>query len=69
LKKEGQVTLPPLILDALGARPGDVLDVEVANRVMTARKEPVDDAIHALYGSIDLGMSTDEFIAELRGRE
>lgn len=67
ISEKGQITIPKALRDRLGLRPGQVLEVrEEGGRVIMA-KAAARDALDDLYGSLDLGMSTDEVMDEMRG--
>lgn len=67
VSEKGQITIPKSLRDRLGIRPGQVLEVrEEQGRLVMFKRMP-SDALDDLYGSLDLGCSTDEFIGELRG--
>lgn len=67
LSEKGQITIPKRLRDRLGLRPGSVLEFDEEQGRLVARKVTTGDELEALYGSLDLGKSTDELIAELRG--
>lgn len=68
VSEKGQVTIPKLLRDRLGIRPGQVLDFDDESGRLVARKvierDPVDDVYGVLGGE---GPTTDEFIEEIRG--
>ncbi|MFZ5595304.1 MAG: AbrB/MazE/SpoVT family DNA-binding domain-containing protein [Pseudomonadota bacterium] len=63
--ERGQVTIPKSLREKLGIRPGTVLDFEVENGRLVARKKAT-DPVSALIGCLPQG-NTDDLIAELRG--
>ena len=67
LSEKGQITIPKRLRDRLGLRAGSVLEFDEEQGRLVARKVTTGDELEALYGSLDLGQSTDELIAELRG--
>jgi antitoxin PrlF len=81
LTSKAQVTVPKDVRVALGVKPGDMVRFETdAKGNVTLRKgqnaaeESPDQrraricaALEAATGIIDLGMSTDEYMRELRG--
>ncbi len=69
VEAEGPLVLPKAFLDGLGIKPGAILDIDIENGSLIARRESPADAIRAMRGSIDLGMSTDEYMAFIRERE
>jgi antitoxin PrlF len=66
--ERGRVTIPKVIRDRLGIRPGTVLDFVAERGRLVARKVDVDDPVGAVYGILKLEGSTDELIDELRGK-
>ena len=67
VSEKGQVTIPKRLRDRLGLRPGTVLDFDEAEGRLIGRNVPGRDALDELVGTVDLGMSTDAYIRELRG--
>jgi antitoxin PrlF len=68
VSEKGQVTIPKPLRERLGIRPGQVLDFDVeAGRLVAVKSGDELDALDRLYGSLDIGMSTDEAMRELRG--
>jgi len=67
VSEKGQVTIPKPLRDRLGIVPGEVLEFEEESGRLVARKIVERDALDELYGILNLGCSTDEFINELRG--
>ena len=68
VSEKGQVTIPKAIRDRMGLHPGQVLEFEESRGRLVARKVMEDDPVSAVYGVLDLGMSTDAFIEQLRGK-
>lgn len=68
VSERGQVTIPKPLRDRLGIGPGQVLDFEAEGGRLVARKAAVRDPVDAVYGILGTGGSTDEFVAQLRGR-
>jgi antitoxin PrlF len=79
---KGQVTIPKRIRDYLGLKPGAWIEFHLADdgRIVLKADPSVDaktragrerqrmeKALVALRGSLDLGMSTDEFMRFVRG--
>jgi antitoxin PrlF len=67
VSQKGQVTIPKKLRDRLDIRPGELLDFDEEGGKLVARKTPVQDALDAVYGIIDLGQPTDAFLHDLRG--
>jgi antitoxin PrlF len=67
VSEKGQVTIPKPVRDRLGLRPGHVLEFEAERGRLVAKKVTAADPVSAVYGVLDLGGSTDEAIAALRG--
>jgi len=82
ITSKGQVTIPKRIRDHLGLKPGSVVEFQYASdgrivlkvdQDVNAKKradrerQRMEKALAALRGTLDLGMSTDEFMRFLRG--
>jgi AbrB family looped-hinge helix DNA binding protein len=67
VSEKGQVTVPKSLRERLDIRPGDELDFVEENGRLVALKSTRQDPVDTVYGSVDLGRSTDEIIRELRG--
>jgi len=65
---KGQVTIPKALRDRLGIRPGQALDFVEEDGRLVAVKLVARTAIDEVAGTLELGMSTDEFTQQLRGR-
>jgi antitoxin PrlF len=67
VSEKGQITVPKRLRERLGIHPGDRLElVEDAGRLVATKAIP-GDPVAAVYGILDLDVSTDETIRELRG--
>lgn len=76
---KGQVTIPKHVRDRAGLKPGAEVDFVERNGEVVVRKAaktkarpatPADDLashLERLRGSVDLGMTTDEYMELLRG--
>ena len=67
VSEKGQVTIPKRLRERLGLRAGTVIDFDEEAGRLVGRKASRVDPLDALYGSLDLGKSTDEVMIELRG--
>ncbi len=67
VSEKGQVTVPKPLRERLDIRPGDELDFTEEGGRLVALKSSREDPVDSVYGSVDLGRSTDEIIRELRG--
>jgi len=66
VSEKGQVTIPKRLRDRLGIRPGQALDFREERGKLVATKAASDDAVASVYGTLQLGRSTDEVISDLR---
>ena len=71
VSEKGQVTIPKRLRDRMGIRPGQVVDwTEGTDGKLVIEKADGDDyeaVLRSLVGTVDLGMTTDELMEELRG--
>jgi AbrB family looped-hinge helix DNA binding protein len=67
VSEKGQITIPKPLRDRLGIRPGEVLEMHEEEGRLIASKALAQDPVDAVYGVIELGRRTDEFLRELRG--
>ena len=68
MSEKGQVTIPKKLRDALGIRPGDVIEfVEEEGGRLVGRKFVPEDLLDSVVGIITLPGSVDEIIEEMRG--
>ncbi len=65
--ERGQVTIPKVLRDHLGIRPGTVLEFSAEQGRLIAVKAESSDAIDRFYGRLGRGRRTDKVIQELRG--
>lgn len=65
--ERGQVTIPKALRDRLGITPKTVLDFQVENGKLVARKELPTDPVSRVLGCLSIDRSTDDILAELRG--
>lgn len=76
---KGQVTIPKAIRDRAGLRPGSEVDFSIENGRVVLTRPPSDTSqeerrkrefreyLDRVEGTLNLGMSTDEFMQLLRG--
>ena len=70
VSEKGQITIPKPLRVRMGLRKGQVLEVrEGRGRLVMTKSRTSDDPFDKYFGIFDLGESTDEVMAELRGRE
>ncbi len=67
VSEKGQVTIPKRLRDRLGIRPGQVLAFREERGKLVATKAGAYDPVGSSYGTLKLGRSTDDVIADLRG--
>ncbi len=67
VSEKGQVTIPKLLRDRLGIRPGQVLEVREEAGRLVATKAVAEGPTDRVYGILKLGRSTDRVIEALRG--
>jgi antitoxin PrlF len=67
VSEKGQVTIPKQLRDRLGIRPGQVLEMREEGGRLIASKVLAEDSVDAVFGVIELGQRTDDFLRELRG--
>ncbi|RIK09893.1 MAG: AbrB family transcriptional regulator [Acidobacteria bacterium] len=67
VSEKGQVTIPKAIREQLGIRPGALLDFEEEEGRIVATKAQEGDPLEEAFGIINIGETTDEFVAALRG--
>jgi antitoxin PrlF len=67
VSERGQVTIPKDLRDRLGIRAGTELDFQEDRGRLVARKISPEDPVDAVYGILDLPVSVDEFVSQIRG--
>lgn len=67
VSEKGQVTIPKKLRDQLGIHVGDELDFAIEQGRLVVAKAVEQDPVDAVWGTLDLGMSADEWINEMRG--
>ncbi len=65
--ERGQVTIPKVLRERLGIRPGTVLEFKEDQGKLVAVKVTALDAIDQFYGKLGSGRRTDDVMRELRG--
>jgi len=70
--QKGQVTIPKRVREQLGLKPGDQVEFGLTDdgRVELKKaksKRPVKSRFAKIRGIVDLGMTTDEYMALIRG--
>ncbi|MCP4622857.1 MAG: AbrB/MazE/SpoVT family DNA-binding domain-containing protein [bacterium] len=63
----GQVTIPKILRERLGIRPGTVLEFKEDQGKLIAVKATAMDEIDQFYGKLGSGRRTDDVMRELRG--
>jgi antitoxin PrlF len=70
LSEKGQITIPKPLRVRMGLRKGQVLEVrEERGRLVMTKQRPSTDPFDKYFGILSLGKTTDEIMAELRGRD
>ncbi len=64
--ERGQVTIPKVLRERLGIRPGTVLDFKEEQGKLVAVKAEAMDTIDQFYGKLGSGRRTDDVMQELR---
>jgi AbrB family looped-hinge helix DNA binding protein len=67
VSEKGQVTIPKPMRERLGIRPGEAVEFREERGRLIIEKAMARDALDELYGILDLGRTTDEFVRDLRG--
>ena len=70
LTSKGQVTLPKRMREHLGLKPGSEIEFTINNQgeiVLRSKAKRPKSRFDAIRGTLDLGMTTDEFMRFLRG--
>jgi AbrB family looped-hinge helix DNA binding protein len=68
LSEKGQVTIPKKIRDRMGLRTGTLLSFETTGGKMVVTKVSPTDPLDALVGILKTTISTDHYMAEIRGK-
>ena len=65
--ERGQVTIPKALRDRFGLRKGTKLEFEATPEGFTVRRQRTDrDPVWQVFGRLNKGVDTDQFIRELR---
>jgi len=64
--ERGQITIPKVLRDRLGLRPGQIVRFEESEGGIVLRKQMSRDPIDAVYGTLETSCSSDELVAQLR---
>jgi len=67
LGERGQMVIPKPLRERLGLRGGQLLEIREERGQLIVTKSLEDDPIDALYGVLQVGLTTDEMIEEMRG--
>jgi antitoxin PrlF len=65
--ERGQVTIPKVLRDRLGVKPGTILEFTEEKGRLVAVKSTSADPIAKVYGCLGRKFDTDAFMAEIRG--
>jgi len=68
VSEKGQITIPKTLRNQLGIRPRQILDVNEDRGRLVVTKSDSTDPVEGVFGILDLGRSTDQVMATLRGR-
>ncbi|MBV5296814.1 MAG: AbrB/MazE/SpoVT family DNA-binding domain-containing protein [Rhodoferax sp.] len=68
LAQRGQIVIPKQARDALGLKPGAKLQIRIADGRLLIEKKVTLDLSRWVGRAIDDGLSTNQALAELRGR-
>lgn len=66
--ERGQVTIPKRLRERFGIRAGQEVEfTDDSGRIVLTKAVSDDDPVAAVFGTLDLGMSTDDYIDLVRG--
>ncbi len=65
----GQVTIPKELRDRLGIRSGQVFEFSEERGAIVMRRRMASHPVDELYGTLEVGASSDELLTILRGEE
>lgn len=69
VSEKGQITIPKPLRMRLGLRKGQVLEVRENRGQLIMTKPSPADPFEKYFGILNLGKTTDEILAELRGED
>jgi antitoxin PrlF len=69
VSEKGQITIPKNLRLRLGLRKGQVLEVREEEGKLVMTKTTSTDPFQKYYGVLDLGLTTDEIMTQLRGEK
>lgn len=67
--ERGQVTIPKVLRERLGVKPGTVLEFSEEHGRLVAIKSGVADPVSEVYGCLGRKIDTDAVMGRLRGRQ
>jgi antitoxin PrlF len=65
--ERGQVTIPKILRQKMGIKPGTVLELHIQDSTLVAVKLEQQDVITKVYGCLKMKTTTDKIINSLRG--
>lgn len=68
VSKHGQITIPKILRQKLGIKPGIVLALKVQNASLILVNIEQDDPVNQVYGCLKLYSDTNESVVRLRGK-
>jgi len=66
--ERGQITIPKLLRQKLGIKPGTVLEIRIQKTALIIIKADQRDPIERVYGCLKKHINTDDVIENLRGK-
>lgn len=67
--KRGQITIPKVLRQRLGIKPGTILNIEIQKTMLVAQKIKEQDPVDQVYGCLKEKLHTNKVIDELRDKE
>ncbi len=69
VSEKGQITIPKPLRDRLGIKPGEILECQIKNGSLIAKKKGNASKIDAYFGYLkDQAIDVDEYLNETRGK-